>query len=79
MKVDLFSVGPFTVHGYGLMIGIGVLCCIFMGMRRAKKYGMSEDAVIDIALFGLLAGFLGAKVLYVIVEFEGILKYGIKL
>ena len=45
MKVDLFSVGPFTVHGYGLMIGIGVLCCIFMGMRRAKKYGMSEDAV----------------------------------
>ena len=74
MKVDLFSVGPFTVHGYGLMIGIGVLCCIFMGMRRAKKYGMSEDAVIDIALFGLLAGFLGAKVLYVIVEFEAFVR-----
>ena len=74
MKVDLFSIGPFTVHGYGLMIGIGVLCCIFMGMRRAKKYGMSEEAVIDIALFGLLAGFLGAKVLYVIVEFEDFVR-----
>ena len=56
MKVDLFSIGPFTVHGYGLMIGIGVLCCIFMGMRRAGKYKMREEAVIDIALFGLLAG-----------------------
>lgn len=74
MKVDLFSVGPFTVHGYGLMIGIGVLCCIFMGMRRARKYKMREEAVIDIALFGLLAGFLGAKLLYILVEFETFLK-----
>ena len=66
MKVDLFSIGPFTVHGYGLMIGIGVLCCIFMGMRRAGKYKMREEAVIDIALFGLLAGFIGAKLLYIL-------------
>lgn len=74
MKVDLFSIGPFTVHGYGLMIGIGVLCCIFMGMRRAGKYKMREEAVIDIALFGLLAGFIGAKLLYILVEFETFLK-----
>lgn len=70
MKIDLFSIGPVTVHGYGLMIGIGVLCCIVMGMKRAKKYGLSEDAVIDIAIFGLIAGFLGAKLLYVIVEWK---------
>lgn len=70
MKIDLFSIGPLTVHGYGLMIGIGVLCCIFMGMKRAKKNGLSEDAVIDIAIWGLLAGFLGAKLLYVIVEWK---------
>lgn len=70
MKIDLFSIGPLTVHGYGLMIGIGVLCCIFTGMKRAKKNGLSEDAVIDIAIWGLVAGFLGAKLLYVIVEWK---------
>lgn len=74
MKIDLFSVGPFTVHGYGLMIGIGVLCCILMGMKRAKKYGLSEDAVTDIAIFGLIAGFLGAKLLYLIVEWKRFVK-----
>lgn len=74
MKVDLFSIGPFTAHGYGFMIWVGVLCCIFMGLKRAKKYGMSEDAVIDIAIFGLSAGFLGAKLLYVIVEWKRFLK-----
>ena len=70
MKIDLFSIGPLTVHGYGLMIGIGVLCCIFMGMKRAKKNGLSEDAVIDIAIWGLVAGFLGAKLLSVIVDWK---------
>lgn len=73
MKIDLFSIGPLTIHGYGLMIGIGVLLCIVMGMRRAKKNGLSEDAVIDIAIFGLIAGFLGAKILYVIVEWKQLL------
>ncbi len=74
MKIDLFSIGSFTVHGYGLMIGIGVLCCILMGMKRAKKYGLSEDAVTDIAIFGLIAGFLGAKLLYLIVEWKRFVK-----
>ena len=29
MKNDLFSIGPFTIHGYGLMIALGILACIF--------------------------------------------------
>ena len=74
MKVDLFSIGPFTVHGYGLMIGIGVLCCVFMAMKRAKKYGLIEDAIVDIAIWGLIGGFLGAKLLFLIVEWKQFLK-----
>ncbi len=37
MKNDLFSIGPFTVHGYGLMIAIGVLSAYYMVEYRAKK------------------------------------------
>ena len=70
MKNELFSIGPLTIHGYGLMIGIGVLLCIYMGMFRAKRNGLKEEAVLDIAIWGLVAGFLGAKVLFVIVEWE---------
>lgn len=74
MKNELFSIGPVTIYGYGLMIGLGVLFCILMGMQRAKKHGLKEDAVIDIAIYGLIIGFLGAKLLYVIVEWEAFLK-----
>lgn len=74
MKIDLFSIGPITVHGYGLMIGIGVLCCIFLGMQRAKKYGLKEDAVLDIAIIGLIVGYIGSKLTYVLVEWEAFLR-----
>ena len=74
MKNDLFSIGNFTIHGYGLMIALGFLLCVLMGMYRAKKLKLSSEAVLDIALIGLVAGFVGAKLLYVIVEFPTFLE-----
>ncbi|MCM1466732.1 MAG: prolipoprotein diacylglyceryl transferase [Alistipes sp.] len=74
MKINLFSIGKLTVHGYGLMIGIGVLCCVFMASRRAKKKGLSADAIMDIAVYGLIAGFIGAKLLFLVVEFKDFIQ-----
>lgn len=74
MKNDLFSIGPLTIHSYGLMIALGILVCVFMGMYRARKYGYKDEAVLDIAIFGILSGFVGAKLLYVLVEFDSFLK-----
>ena len=36
---DWFSIGSFTIHGYGVMIAIGILMAFFYGERMAKKYG----------------------------------------
>lgn len=74
MYNDLFSIGPVTIHGYGLMIGIGFLCCVLMGIYRAKKYDMDQNAAVDIALLGVFFGFIGAKVLYIIVEFDWFIR-----
>ena len=74
MKNDLFSVGPVSVHSYGLMIAVGYILCVLMGMRRAKKLGLDSEALLDISLLGIVAGFAGAKLLYVIVEFPTLLQ-----
>lgn len=74
MKIELFSIGPITIHGYGFMIALGILCCVAMASYRAKKYNMNPDAVLDIAIYGVIAGFLGAKLMYVIVEFPRFMK-----
>ena len=73
MKNDLFKIGALTVHGYGLMIAIGVLAAYLMAEYRAKKKGLDPDKIFDLAIWCLLGGVLGAKLLYVIVEMKSII------
>ncbi|MBR4169691.1 MAG: prolipoprotein diacylglyceryl transferase [Lachnospiraceae bacterium] len=70
MAIDLFSIGRFTVHGYGLMIGIGFLLGVLIGNYRAKLRGLSPDHLTNIAIFVLLFGFMGGKLLFIIVEYK---------
>lgn len=61
---DLFSIGPFTVHMYGLMIAIGIIAAYFTAERRAKKHGLDADRIFDLVIWCLIFGFLGSKILY---------------
>lgn len=61
MKNDLFSIGPFTVHGYGLMIAIGVLSAYYMVEYRAKKKQMDWEKVFPLTVWSVLGGFLGLE------------------
>ena len=70
MAIDLFSIGRFTVHGYGLMIGLGFMAAVLVGSALCKKRGLSDGDFVNIAIFVLLIGFLGGKILHVIVEFR---------
>jgi phosphatidylglycerol:prolipoprotein diacylglycerol transferase len=79
MKIDLFSIGKLVIHSYGLMIGIGIICCAILGMYRAKRRNMSQEAVLDIVIISVISGFLGAKLLYVIVEFQSFLEDPLRL
>ena len=74
MKVDLFSIGKFTVHSYGVMIAIGVILCIVMGMKRAKGKGLRSETVLDLGILCVLTGFLGAKLLFVLISFREFLE-----
>lgn len=79
MHNDLFSIGPFTVHGYGLMIAIGVLAALFVGEARAKKRNMNSDVLYPMTFLCVVFGFLSAKILFCIVEFPDFLKDPLKV
>ena len=70
MAIDLFSIGPVTVHGYGLMIGLGFVVAIWVGCLLAQKQNLSVDHFTNIAIWTIVIGFLGGKLLYVIVNFK---------
>lgn len=64
MYNDLFSIGPFTVHMYGLMIAIGIIAAYLLTEHRAKKQGLDADSTLDLVIWCVVSGFLGAKILY---------------
>ena len=70
MRSVLFSIGKLNVPGYGFMIGIGFIVALLVGEYRAKKKGLNQESVIDMAIIAILCGFLGAKLLYVIVNLQ---------
>ena len=74
MYNDILTIGPFTVRGYGLMIAIGVLVALFVGEARAKKKGLNFELIYPITFVCVVFGFLGAKLLFCIVEWKTFFK-----
>ena len=74
MKNELFTVGPFTVYGYGLMIALGIVAGYFVMEYRARKQKLAYEHIFYIVVWCLLGGFLVSKILYWITEWRTIVR-----
>lgn len=68
------SVGPFTIHMYGVMIAIGFLSALCLCLYRGKKKSMDTEFIWTLFFYIVVGGLVGAKLLYVIVEIPNWLK-----
>lgn len=73
MYNDLFSIGPLTVHSYGLLISIGLLIALWLCCKRAKKRGLNPDYCYGIVFCSAIFGFASSKLLFIIVEWKNFL------
>lgn len=55
---------------YGIIIGLGMLAGALVAYREAKKTGQKVDDYIDFTLYALIAAILGARIYYVIFEWD---------
>ncbi len=69
MHPILFQIGDFIVPTYGAMIALGVIACVWTALRRARTLGISEDSIYDLGFWAVASGFVGARVLYIILNF----------
>lgn len=74
MHNDILTIGSITIHGYGLMIGIGFLVAVILASYRAKRSGLDSEFIYDLAFVAILGGMLGAKLLFIIVEIKNIIN-----
>jgi len=56
-----FDLGPFTLHMYGVMLLLGIAACIWLTGRRWVSWGGDWDLVYRVALWGVIAGVIGAR------------------
>jgi phosphatidylglycerol:prolipoprotein diacylglycerol transferase len=70
MHPVIFKSGPFTVYSYGLFVAVGFVTAVFLARRRAAKFGVSRDLVLDLFIILLVSGVAGARALYVALNFE---------
>lgn len=70
MNPIAFQVGPFEVHWYGILIGIGVLVAFILAMREGHRQGFDPDLFYDLIIWGVPAGIIGARLYYVIFEWS---------
>ena len=65
-----FTLGPLTIHFYGLIIATGLMLAVLYGWKRAKRFGLTEDLITDGVLWVVPFAILCARAYYCVFEWE---------
>jgi phosphatidylglycerol---prolipoprotein diacylglyceryl transferase len=62
--------GPLTLHTYGVLLALAFVAGLWVVTTQARKAGLDAARITDMAVYVLIAGLLGAKILLLVVEWE---------
>ncbi len=66
----LFIIGPLTIYSFGFMLAIAVVVCSYLMSRDAEKIGIVKNAAYDFAFWVALAGVLGSRLFYIVLNLD---------
>ncbi len=58
--------GPFMPTWYGLLVAFAILAGGWLGLREARRKGIDVEKMQSLILWGLLGGFVGARLFHVV-------------
>ena len=65
-----FSLGPLTIHLYGLVIAVGLMLAVLYCCRRCKEFGLKEDDILDGVLWITPFAIVCARIYYVVFSWQ---------
>jgi phosphatidylglycerol:prolipoprotein diacylglycerol transferase len=65
MHPVLVDLGGFPIRSFGVLMLIAFVVATWMAAGRAARYGLDRAQVVDLAFWVLIAGVLGARLLYI--------------
>lgn len=71
---DWFSIGPLTVHGYGVMIAVGILAASWLATKLCKEYKLDYENIDSFIIFVIFIGYAFSKLTYCLTVFDQFLS-----
>lgn len=65
-----FSIFGFSIAFYGVIIGIAMICGIFLATHLAKVSGQDPDLYWDFIIYAIIFSIIGARLYYVIFSWD---------
>ena len=71
-----FNLDPIAIdvgHGiywYGIILAVAMLAGLFLAMKQAKHYGLTEDHVMDMTLWAVPCCIIGSRIYYVLFNLD---------
>ncbi len=64
------TLGPFQVHWYGVIIGVGIILALGIAIRESTRRGLHKDVFADLMLWAIPIAIISARMYYVIFEWD---------
>ncbi|MBX3097382.1 MAG: prolipoprotein diacylglyceryl transferase [Fimbriimonadaceae bacterium] len=70
MHPILFKVGTFEARTFGLLMVIAVVAGVILAVRRAPRFGLNRDQILDMAVWAVIPGIIGARLAYILMNWK---------
>ena len=68
MYPDLITIGPLTLHTYGLFVAIGFFVGLLFTVKLGKSEGFGSQQIMDMGFIIILSAIIGSRALYVLMN-----------
>src|SRR5271157_1252532 len=75
--IDGFSIGPFYIHFYGILIMLGALVAAWLSTVEAKRRNLDPEVIWDMLPWLLIAGIIGARIWHILLPPASMIAQGI--
>ncbi len=71
-EVDSVAMSPFGIDiaWYALIITFGMIACVAFACYMANRIGVDYEHILDMAIFTITSGIIGARLYYVMIEHD---------
>ena len=74
MLPDLFSIGLFTIHTYGLFVAVGFIVALLVTVRLGRDQGFGNQQVMDMGFVIIVSALIGSRITFVLINLPHYLR-----